>query len=234
MLLLLLVLSWALFSAGPYRGQRRVLTLAVIYYNGGNYGLPLVSLAFGDDGLTVLTLILTVQNLAGFTLGLWLIGGGRQAWPEVLKGFLNVPAVYAILGGLLLKAGDIQLAQPLRDPLTYLADGMIPIALMTLGVQLARGRIGGHLVAVSTVSLVRLVLSPLLAAGLVTMWAFFLSPEIWSIAPILIAVAGVPTAVGVYIFSIEYKRDPDLASQIIFWTTLLSAFTMTLWLMLYR
>jgi predicted permease len=41
-------------------------------------------------------------------------------------------------------------------------------------------------------------------------------------------------AVNVYVISMEYKRDYDLASQIIFATTLLSALTLTLWLLLER
>jgi predicted permease len=43
-----------------------------------------------------------------------------------------------------------------------------------------------------------------------------------------------PVAVNVYILSVEYERDSELASQTIFATTLISALTLTVWLLLVK
>lgn len=233
-LMLLLGISWALFGSRPFRKYQRVLTLGGVYYNGGNYGLPLILLAFGPESLTVMAIVLMVQNLIGFTLGIWLIGSEKQTWKGVVRGFLAVPSVYAIVAALILNAANVLLPQPVQTPLQYLADALIPMALLMLGVQISRSRIADHIRAVVAVSVVRLILSPLLAMGLVAIWAALLSPQILAIAPILITIAGVPVAVTVYAFSIEYQQNPNLASQMILWTTLISAFTITLWLMIFN
>ena len=39
--------------------------------------------------------------------------------------------------------------------------------------------------------------------------------------------AGLPVAVNVFILSAEYRRDEELASQMVFWTTILSAITLS-------
>lgn len=232
-LILLLGISWFLFNTKPFKNYRRVLTLGSVYYNGANYGLPLITLAYGEKSLSVMAIVLMVQNLTGFTLGIWLVGAEQQTWKGVVKGFLTVPSVYAILAALLLNVLNVQLPQPIEIPLHYLANALIPMALLMLGVQISRSRIVDHAKNVLAVSAVRLIISPLLAMALVAIWAALISPEILTIAPILITIAGVPVAVTVYAFSIEYHRNPNLASQLILWTTLISAFTITIWLMVF-
>jgi predicted permease len=120
-----------------------------------------------------------------------------------------------------------------RIPVDILADGLIPVALLTLGVQLSQVRISSHLGALSALAIARLLLSPLLAAGLAAVGQLLL-PETLAVAPVLVVAAGLPVAVNVYILSAEYDREPELASQMVFWTTLVSALTVTAWLVLYR
>lgn len=233
-LILLLAISWLLFNLKPFKEYRRVLVAGSVYSNSGNYGLPLITLAFGQESISVMAIVLVVINLTGFTLGIWLIGSQHQNWKDVVKSFLTIPTVYAILAALLLNAFNIQLPRSLQTPLQYLADALIPMALLMLGVQISRGRIVDHLQNVLAVSFVRLIFSPLLAMGLVAVWATFISPKILAFAPILVTIAGVPVAVTVYAFSVEYHRNPNLASQMILWTTLASAFTITFWLMIFN
>jgi len=232
--LLMLGVGWGIFSIARYRQRRPVLVLGSMYYNAGNYGLPLVGLAFGPQALSVAAIILMTQNLFGFILGLWLIGDEDQTWRDVVRNFLTVPSLYTIAAALLFSAFDLQLPQPLAVPVEHLANALIPMALLMLGVQLSRGKITGRFADVAAVSVVRLIGSPLVAIALVAVWAALISPTILAFAPVLVLVAAVPVAVTVYVLSIEYERNPNLASQMIFWTTLLSAFTVTGWLILYQ
>jgi predicted permease len=232
-LLLMLAVSLVLFSLGPLKVHRRTLTLGALFYNAGNYGLPLAQLAFGEEALGIMAFVVMVQNLASFTLGLWLVADGRQGWRGALKQSLKAPAIYATLIGLMLNTLGIVLPRPVRIPVDILADGLIPVALLTLGVQLSQVRISSHLGALSALAIARLLLSPLLAAGLAAVGQLLL-PETLAVAPVLVVAAGLPVAVNVYILSAEYDREPELASQMVFWTTLVSALTMTAWLVLYR
>ena len=213
------------------RPQGAVVSMGAMFFNSGNYGIPFVALAFGERYVAVIAVVLMVQNFLTFTLGVWLMeksAGGRTAG-RALRGMLRVPVIYAIGAALVVRATGAQVIPQVAVPLGYLADGLIPVALLTLGVQVARSRLGGHVRALSTVVVLRLAASPLLAASLVWLFGF---PR--DVSCVLIAAAGLPVAVNVYILAAEYRRDEQLASQAVFWTTLLSAITLTVLLAILR
>jgi len=161
-------------------------------------------------------------------------GVGRGRWQDLALGMVRAPVLYMIAAALLVNTLRIQLPAPVMQSLHYLANGMIPVALITLGVQLGRTRGLADLKLLSAASIARLIVSPLVAWGLAWAWDRLAPVPLGPVAPILIASLGLPIAVNVYILSIEYHKDADLASQAIFWSTLLSAVTLTGWLLILR
>ncbi|MCL4505950.1 MAG: AEC family transporter [Chloroflexi bacterium] len=225
-------LSWSLFRLPVFRRERPVLTLASVLGNAGNYGIPLATLAFGSLGASAMAIVVLVSNFATFTIGLMIMDSGRSHWSEAIKGLIRIPVVWATIAALVVVIFKVDVPQPIREPLTYLSDGLIPVALITLGIQLGRSRLGARMKTVALVTIVRLALSPLLALALVMLWTVIAPGAINQVAPTMVIAAGMPVAVNVYILSVEYKRNDTLASQIIFASTLLSALTLTLWLLI--
>lgn len=215
------------FSWKPLQSNRTVLSLGTMFFNAGNYGIPLTILAFGEEMVSVLAVVLMVQNFLSFTLGIWLLEKERRQTDGVLRRLVGIPVVHAIILALLLKWLDVTLVEQVRVPLGYLADGLIPIALLTLGVQLSRSRSSGNVLPLGILGGLRLVVSPVIAWGLVVVFGFE-AP----VSTLLIVTAGLPVAVNVYILSAEYNEDADLASQGVFWTTLASAVTVAILLSL--
>jgi hypothetical protein len=70
--------------------------------------------------------------------------------------------------------------------------------------------------------------------GLLALWNALTGADLGVAGPVLIIAAGMPVAVNVFILAAEYDQDSRLASQSIFWTTALSALTLTAWLALLR
>ena len=228
-IMLVFGVSWALFSVKGLREKRPVLSLAAMFYNAGNYGIPFIVLAFGDEHVALIAVLLMVQNLLNFTLGIWVLEGTRQSGASRALGLLKVPVVYVLAIALAMRWLGLDLIPQVKQPLTYLGNGLIPIALLTLGVQLSRSKPTSSAGPISALSVLRLVISPLLAWGLVPLFDF---DSITS--AVLIATAGLPVAVNVFILAAEYGRDAELASQGVFWTTLLSPLTLAVVLVLVR
>lgn len=208
-------------------GHRVIVRMGGILFNCGNFGIPFVTLAFQGDAAAVggaaLAVMIMAQNLMSYTLGVCMLQSEDSSPRQTLLGLLRIPVFYAIALALLFRGFDLQLLDQVRAPLEYLADGLIPMALITLGVQLSRSNPGQAKLTVGAISVVRLLISPVVAAVLV--WGFgFAQP----LASILVAVCGLPMAVNVFILCAHYERDEDLASQGVFWTTLLSAVTLPL------
>ena len=233
----LMGVGWWVFKIPFLRDQHAMLVMSTVFFNSGNFGIPFAQLAFGDAGANVMTILLTVQIIANFTIGLWLVGVGKGGWKELVQAFLKSPVIYTIAVALLLKALRIPLPGPLYQSASYLAGGLIPVALLALGVQLSRSHAFGQLQPLTAITLARLVFSPLLALGMVAVAPVFgaaIADPIRELGPILVTSMGLPVAVNVYILSSEYGQDPELASRAIFWTTLFSAFTLTFWLVAVR
>jgi hypothetical protein len=232
-LLILLGVSWALFGLAPFRRDRPMLTTAALFNNCGNYGLPFAQLAFGDFGVQVMALILVFQNITSFTLGLWLMGDERAQWKERLLEIFKTPVLYAVGAALLVNLLRIKLPEPIHFPLVQIGNGLVPIALLTLGVQLSRSRWWGEMLPLSAANGVRLILSPLIAIGLGWVWQRMAPLPDPQVLQVLICGAALPVAVNVYILAMQYNRQPELASRIVFWSTLASAVTLTAWLAIF-
>jgi malate permease and related proteins len=227
---LILGLAWVLFSLKGFRAQRPVLTLAALLPNAGNYGIPLAALAFGAQGANVMAIIVMLQIIVTVTVGIWIIDSGRSNWRGIVRDFLKIPLFWAAILAMGMATLHLTLPAPLRIPLDYVSNGLVPVALITLGAQLSRSRIGGQIKMLSAVTLFRLLLSPLLALLLVEGWNLLVKTDLGVAGPVLVIAAGMPAAVNVFILAAEYKQDADLASQAILWSTAQSALTLTAWL----
>jgi hypothetical protein len=228
-LIILYGLSMALFSVKPLAEHRSLLSLSAVFCNVGNYGIPLTILAFGNGAVGVIAVLILVQNLLTFTVGIVLFQQQREPVTASLKRLASAPMIYAIAIALILRALNLQPPPQIQVPMDHLAGGLVPIALLTLGAQLSRNQREGHALPIAAVSGMRLLVSPLLAAALLPLFGFGTS-----VAPVLIVAAGMPVAMNVYILAAEYDRDANLSSQLVFWTTLISAVTLSVILAVVR
>jgi predicted permease len=205
-------------------GERYAMKLSTMIYNCGNWGIPLMTLAFSELGAVVQVFVLATMNLTGFSLGIFLANAGssdRKGW---FLPILKQPSPYAILIALILRALD----NPLEDvifvwtPLSYLADGLVAFALLTLGVQLAKTRPPAPRGTLGITLFIRLIGGPLVATGLT--WLFGFQGEI---AAILIVGAAAPTAVNTALLAHEFKADHRFAAAAVLYSTLFAAVIVT-------
>ncbi|MCB1087571.1 MAG: AEC family transporter, partial [Verrucomicrobiae bacterium] len=231
--------SWAV-SRDPQ--ERIAMQLGTMFYNSGNWGLPLMALAFPHQGPVVQVFVLATMNVSMFTLGITLAGlqahhreaneGGAASsrWRRLLP-ILRQPSLYAILSAIIVRRLDLPVENVvfLWKPLGYLADTLVGFALITLGVQLSQTRpprVGSRLAWALGI---RLLGGPLVAVGLT--WWFGFSGEF---AAILILGAASPTAVNAALVTHEFKGDSRFAAAVVFYSTLLAVGVVTILLAILR
>jgi predicted permease len=197
--------------------------LTAVIFNSANYGIPVVQQAFQDQGIPIQIITITVMNVLTYTAGV-LVTGGLGEWREGLKTILKLPILYALFGALLLRALTIPLPDALMSSLKWTSDGMLSIALLTLGAQLAQGGLSmKHPKELWWTVIGRLLLGPALAFVILRLFGLTGLP-----AKVLFVSSAFPTAVITVMFGIEYKRSPLFAADVVFLTTLISAVTVTL------
>ncbi|MEM6562745.1 MAG: AEC family transporter, partial [Planctomycetota bacterium] len=223
-----LVVGGVARAFGAKRSTVSALFLATCVYNSGNYGLPLAELAYDEAGAATQTFVLFTQNLLTFTVGILVAGGGSMPIGKAIGKFFAMPIPYAIAVGIGLRlAGPDVLPTALEKSMAYLAGGLVPVALVTLGAQLADKPRWPRWKPVAAVCVARLVLGPLLMMGLLAVLPTGLTPVA---ADTLILTASVPVAINTLLLTMELGGDADLAADCVFWSTVLSAFTVAGWI----
>ena len=216
--------------------RKKALSLGTMFYNCGNYGLPLVTLAFGHEGAAVQVYVLATMNVATFTIGLFLsqekgeVGEVGRHWKTLMK-VLRQPTLYALAAGIICRwmGWEVQRVLWLWQPLDLLQSGLIGFALVTLGVQMSqtspepfRAPLWGALVT-------RLIGGPLVALALVKLLGF--PPMVMAS---LILAAGAPTAVNTALLAHEFKGDVSFATSAVYYSTIFSMLTTTVTLALLK
>jgi len=204
--------------------ERYAMKLSTMIYNSGNWGIPLMTLAFSDLGPVVQVFVLATMNLTGFSVGIFLANAGSRARRGWIRPILRQPSPWAIVAALLLRASG----NPLEDvtfvwmPLTHLSEGLVAVALLTLGVQLSKTRSPVPRGNLSLALAIRLLGGPLAAAALT--WLFGFRGEM---AAILIVGAASPTAVNTALLAHEFKGDSHFAAATVFYSTLAASLVVT-------
>jgi predicted permease len=207
------------------REQTRALQLASMFYNSGNYGIPLMALAFPVVGPPLQVFIVLTQNISTFTVGLLLASSTQHRGWRVVLPMLRQISLWAVFSALVVRLLHlpVQEIRWLWVPLQYISDGLVAFALLTLGVQLSQTKARQSISRLGWAIAMRLLLAPLLAFTLVRAFGFQ-----GEYATVMIVSSSFPTAVNTALIAHEFKADSQFAAAAVFYTTLFSMFTVTI------
>ncbi len=222
-----LVLRWLKLAVSTRRqiSSREFATtlVATFVFNGANFGISIVSFAFGGEALTYAVIIYIAGSTVAWTLGPYVSSSGAASMLKSLNSILRTPVVYALALALALKAAGIsELPPALSRTSQLLADASIPLMLVLLGLQLGGFRKPDRWQLLLSGAAIRLLLAPLVAIAC----ASLLSLD-GTARSAFILQAGMPTAVLTLILAYEFDTDRDLALNLIMTTTLLSPISLT-------
>ena len=204
------------------RDAQTTFVIAALFMNAGNYGLPVALFAFGDEGLAIAVVFFVTQAILAWTVGAFIASHAESNLTGSLIAVAKLPTSYAAAAGLAVSLMSIDLPDFIQRPAQIMGDAAIPAMLIVLGIQLASTREMAGVRAIAGVVVIRLVVSSLVAYGLVELMQF---DELTS--KVLIVVAGMPTAVLTIILATQYKGKPELASGIVVAGTLASLVSVT-------
>lgn len=202
--------------------------LMVMFSNVGNMGLPVITLAFGQEALTYATVYFVVNNLLLYTVGTLIASSGREPVGRAAGRVLRMPVIYAVLAAGIFQIFHLQLPAPVGTAVEMLARATIPTMLLMLGMQLhSAGFKITRLVGLGAFA--RLVAVPglaFLAAGLIGLSGPALQAGMLETA--------MPSGVMASVFAVEYDIEPEFAANMVLLTTILSPLTLTILISLLR
>lgn len=230
-------IAWRGFNRGSV-----VMALAGTFSNMVMLGITLVELAYGKAGLVTLLTLVSVHALILLTVGSIVLelavarearAGGERA-PHVLatawsafKGALIHPIPLPILCGLLFAQTGWTLPTVVDRPLQLLGSAFGPIALVLVGVTLARTPMAGHLRQALWISASKNLVLPVLVGA--SAWAMGISGLPLTV---MVVAAALPIGANVFLFAQRYEVAQEITTASMGLSTVLALFTLSLVMLL--
>ena len=204
--------AWVVFKV--LRQTHSALYIPIAIMNTVNIPFPIISLAYGTEGLAAATLFYIPSTLLLFSLGVYIASGKR--WKDSLKEVYRVPAIYAAAAGLLVNLLDISVPTLVLKPLSLISPMVIPLVLLVLGCNLSTVKITS-LPTTLIASLLRIGVGLLL--GFASVNLFHVTGVIRSV---VILDSAMPSAANTAILAMKYNNESELISSVVFVTTIAS------------
>ncbi len=195
--------------------------------NSGFMGYPVVLGVFGGAGMVsaVFYDIGSVIIFISFGLLLILAYGGK--FQDILRESVFFPSIIAITLGILANLLNMPLGNIVPNILDYLSGAAIPLIMLSLGLSLEFKEVKERFNLASFVTVIRLVISPLIAIALATILG--LSGLNYSVA---VVQAGMPSGMLTMVLAIAYNLDVKVTAACVFLSTALSMVSLTVLILL--
>jgi predicted permease len=212
-------------AAVPLRLTRPELSaflMVVMFSNTGNYGLPVVLFAFGQDALSYGTVFFVTGSVLTYTVGVFLAASGRRSIRGAVAGVLKVPAIYAVAVAMVVLLTGTHLPLAVMRPIDLLGDAALPTMMLVLGMQLERATLPERPAVVVVAVVVSLLVAPVVA-----LLMFSLVGVNGPGRQAGVILSSMPVAVVTTILALEFDVAPAFVTSTVFVSTLLSPLTLT-------
>jgi malate permease and related proteins len=196
--------------------------LTAAFPNLGNYGLSVVLLAYGQEGVAIGAILLAVQSLYGITLAIFIASSGHASLRSSLREVFRQPMIYAVAAALFFNLTRIPVPGFISSALALPSQAAIPLMLLVLGMTFASTSRIERPGLVSVAVITRLVI------GTIVGWALATLLGIDGMArDVMIIGAAMPTAVFTILTATQFNTRPRLVSDVVVVSTLASIVTVT-------
>ena len=222
--------------------QASAFMLSVVLFNGATYGIPFNEFAFGLDARQLAIVFYSITVLVTNTLGVYLASRGTStSTKNAILNIIKLPAIYAAFLGLFLNFSDVALVTstddiiagqmivplPLGRTIHQLANASVPLMAILLGIQFNRSRFkADNIVPVLVASATSLIIAPLVAASLVSMFGLDgLTRQVG------IMQFAMPTAIITTVLTTQFGSDTEFVAATVMVSTIGSILSLGLLLL---
>lgn len=230
-----LLIHMAASGCGYTKGQKGAVVFTAIRANSMLFGMEICQSLFGAEGenamAAMVAVVVTVCNLLGI-LYLSVLAENRLTAAGVKRAYRNFiknPLIIGVMVGLFWNLTGRQIPILLKNPLEKLSVCGTPLAVIVLGAKFDFKSIKNHLLIILHTSVWKLVLMPVILAGIAAAMNF----RGVHLAAIL-SFFGAPSAISTVSICASMGFDSDLAGEIVLVTTLGSLLTLFMGLFVFR
>lgn len=193
------------------------LYLPIVFANVINIPLPIIKLAFGDEGVAQTMLFYIPYAVLINTVGIYMAAGGKGL-KQGLGVIARTPLFYAVILALVLNLSGAVLPEVIVRAFDLVGNAAVPLMLIVLGMTIGGIRFT-QLPATLTASVIRM--GGGFCLGLLAVWLFGLTgiPR-----AVVLFEAAMPSAVFSTVLASRYENEPELVSSVVLATTVMAVF----------
>lgn len=181
--------------------------------NTGYFGLPLALILFDDQGEGIYIMAILGVTLYENTLGFYMIARGKHTQKECLAKLAKLPAIYALLGGLLFNFLRIPVPEVFADFMQHIKGAYTVLGMMIIGLGIAGlKQFKFDFTFLGMTFLAKFIAWPLLIAGLISLDTLIFGFFDRQIYQALTLLSFVPLAGNMVIFASLMDIHPEKAS----------------------
>lgn len=204
-------------------------------------GIPVIHLAYGNEGIAILILLVTVHMPVMMSASTLLMEHGVRAdgadkspfnlvalLKNIIKNLLGNPIIVGIFAGLLWRVSTLPFSGIIANLADTIGTTAGPLALFSVGMSLNKYGIKANLLQAALLASLSLLVLP----TMVYLFAakVFVLPALW--IKVATLAAALPTGVNAYLFASQFNVAQGLATNTIILTIIGSVFTLSFWLWL--
>jgi predicted permease len=219
-----------------------VTALAVTFSNTVLLGIPLIKLAFGDPGLVILLMLISMHTLILYSVATLLLEFGgvpdeasgakaisrKRLWEPLVNTFLS-PVILPISFGLAWGLMKLPLPDTIDAPLALLGTASGPCSLVLLGASLAHYGIREYLRPALVLTVLKNIAYPVFI-GLIAAHVFRLTGIALAVVTIT---AALPMGANVFLFAQRYQVAQGEITAAVATSTLASVATLTVAMLMF-
>jgi malate permease and related proteins len=195
--------------------------------NSGFLGYPVTLGVFGTEGLVRAVFCDVGNTMLFIAFGVFFLILYGGSYRDIIKRSVLFPPLLAVICGVLANLLHISLVPVITSTLNYLSGAAIPLIMLSLGLSLEFKGIKEYFDAASFVSVLKLIISPLIAMVLVGLVGLSGLDR-----TVTIVEAGMPSAMLSMVLAINYQLDVKATAACIFMSTALSIISITVLILL--
>jgi predicted permease len=215
-----------------------VAGISASYSNALLIAIPLIIAAYGDAGAAAISLLVAVHlpilmTVSAILIERALVADGQSTSADfgviarsLTRNLLKNPIIIGLFAGVVWRLTGLPLSGPGGTVVNRLADVAATLALFSVGTNLRRYGISGHVMPALVLAFIKLVAMP----AIVFLVVAFLIPLSPAWAKALVIAAACPTGVNAYIVANRFQTGEALASNSITLSTALAVVTVSFWL----
>ncbi|MBU6996586.1 MAG: AEC family transporter [Theionarchaea archaeon] len=199
------------------RAARSAFLLSVLFTNSGNYGVPLCTFAFGEEGTVSALAYMMYGSVIMYTFAVYIASRGTSNFKGSLLNVFKIPLIYAVVLASLISYFHVEVPSFLGKSVGLLGSAAIPVCMVLLGIQLSHTHMNRDFKSLVLANIMRLGLSPLIGIALTSLMGID-----GVLRSILLIECSMPTAINSVLIAIEFDAEPGFVSSAVLTSTIAS------------